>query len=882
MTIAKFYLSAVLMLISIFGFSQGIVKGTAWDADMNDVMVGANVIEKGTSNGITTKLDGSFEISVSTASGILELSFMGYSTIEVPFSVSEGSVTKIGQVDMYADAVGLQEVLLVADVAVDRKTPVAVSTISSKQIQQELGSQELPEIMKTTPGVYATKSGGGVGDSKINIRGFSQENIAVMVNGIPVNDMENGKVYWSNWAGLSDATRSIQVQRGLGASKLAVNSVGGTMNILTKPSESEAGGFVEGSSTNYGMYKTKVGLSTGLLESGFAATMVLSKTQGTGYIEQTWANVYSYFFTASQKLGDNHTLLFTASGAPQVHGKRPGGKYSMFSYEDYETIDRSYNANWGYTSQSQLTNESENFYHKPQLGLNWIWHITDGQIITTSAYASFGSGGGSGIVGRGFSLEDGTNGNWKYNVPKEKFDDNGQFDDNGTLRQDWAKVIETNRQLAAEEKEGKGNAAMILVNSMNNHSWYGVLSTYKNELTDDLNLMVGIDARTYTGEHYRQVKDLLGANGWNDSKRSGNVDAQVGDIVDFNSVGKVSYGGLFSQLEYGTEAVSVFATASVSNNWYNRTDYFSYAKVENADEVTSLGYNFKLGSNYNLNDNNNVYVNLGYYSRAPFINAVFINYRNDVNKNLNNEKIIAGEVGYGFRSEKIAVKVNAYYTQWSDRYLSATYDYKALVDGDMVKKRATANFTDLSQTHIGIELEANYNISSYFDIGAFASVGNWEYTNDPTTDVVDSQDQTLIEKDVIVALDGLKVADAPQTQFGLTAKVKPAKGMFISANWNYNTNFYSSFDVKSRMVSEGVVADREQSFEIPSFNTLDMTVGYDFMFNTLDMYAGVNVYNVLDAEYMAEGVDGKDHLRENFVGFMGWGRNFNFTVRVNF
>lgn len=110
--------------------------------------------------------------------------------------------------------------------AKDRQTPVAVSTIRASVIQEKLGNQEFPEILSTTPSIYATKQGGGFGDSRITIRGFDTQNSAVMINGIPVNDMENGAVYWSNWAGLSDVTTAIQVQRGLGSSKLAVSSVG--------------------------------------------------------------------------------------------------------------------------------------------------------------------------------------------------------------------------------------------------------------------------------------------------------------------------------------------------------------------------------------------------------------------------------------------------------------------------------------------------------------------------------------------------------------------------------------------------------------------------------------------------------------------------------
>ena len=58
-----------------------------------------------------------------------------------------------------------------------------------------------------------------------------------MINGVPVNDMENASVYWSNWAGLSDVTSAMQVQRGLGSSKLAIASVGGTINVITKSSD---------------------------------------------------------------------------------------------------------------------------------------------------------------------------------------------------------------------------------------------------------------------------------------------------------------------------------------------------------------------------------------------------------------------------------------------------------------------------------------------------------------------------------------------------------------------------------------------------------------------------------------------------------------------
>ena len=81
------------------------------------------------------------------------------------------------------------------------------------------------------------KQGGGYGDSRINLRGFDQRNTSILINGQPVNDMESGWVYWSNWQGLTDVASGIQIQRGLGASRLAVPSVGGTISIFTKAAD---------------------------------------------------------------------------------------------------------------------------------------------------------------------------------------------------------------------------------------------------------------------------------------------------------------------------------------------------------------------------------------------------------------------------------------------------------------------------------------------------------------------------------------------------------------------------------------------------------------------------------------------------------------------
>ena len=177
-------------------------------------------------------------------------------------------------------------------------------------------------MLKTTPGVWATKDGGGFGDAKINIRGFRSNNTATMVNGVPVNDMEWGGIYWSNWSGLGDVTSSMQVQRGLGATIISSPSFGGTINMITKGLDAKRGGTAwyglgNDNSMNYG-----ISFSTGLMKNGWALTFLGARKTGDGYIQGTDYEAYSYFLNISKRLNDNNQISLTVTGAPQTHNKR--------------------------------------------------------------------------------------------------------------------------------------------------------------------------------------------------------------------------------------------------------------------------------------------------------------------------------------------------------------------------------------------------------------------------------------------------------------------------------------------------------------------------------------------------------------------------------
>jgi len=259
----KMFVMIVALLVSTIAFAQGTISGSVTDGSTGDPLPGASVLVKGTTNGVTADFDGNFTITANSGD-VLVISYLGFQTLEI--------AAKNGMsVELATSSTQLDEIIVssgVIDIAKVRETPIAVSTISASEIALKVGNMEFPEIMNKTPGVYATKQGGGYGDSRISLRGFDQTNTSFLINGQPVNDMENGRLYWSNWQGLTDVTSGIQIQRGLGASKLAVPSVGGTISIFTKAADKLEGGSATQMVGNDGFTKTTMSYNTGVNDKG--------------------------------------------------------------------------------------------------------------------------------------------------------------------------------------------------------------------------------------------------------------------------------------------------------------------------------------------------------------------------------------------------------------------------------------------------------------------------------------------------------------------------------------------------------------------------------------------------------------------------------------
>ncbi|RZO97371.1 MAG: TonB-dependent receptor, partial [Flavobacteriales bacterium] len=205
----------------------------------------------------------------------------------------------------------LEEVVLmgsgVIDLAADRVTPVAASTIKGSEIQKKIGTQDITMTLVNTPSVYVAGQAGGYGDSRIAVRGFEQDNTAYMLNGQPINGMEDGKMYWSNWSGMNDVASVVEIQRGLGASKLAISSVGGTVNFVMNSNDVRQGGFMYAGFANDDYLKTTYSYNTGRSDDGWATSFLLTHWQGDGYNEGSFGQGQTYFFSVGKEINEKHS-----------------------------------------------------------------------------------------------------------------------------------------------------------------------------------------------------------------------------------------------------------------------------------------------------------------------------------------------------------------------------------------------------------------------------------------------------------------------------------------------------------------------------------------------------------------------------------------------
>jgi iron complex outermembrane receptor protein len=922
--IRLFFLSlGFLSITCLYGQSVSKISGTITEESTNSPVIEAKVFlikSNAIFKKVLTDVGGNYAFTdVPFGQYELEIVSIAYDTIRVDINVKS---TALRQNFTLGENRELEEIKVIGNIVTGQNVPVAITKIPLQKITEELASRDLPMLLNGTAGVYATQQGGGDGDARINVRGFDQRNVGVMIDGVPVNDMENGAVYWSNWFGLDAITSQMQVQRGLGATKIAMPSIGGTINIITQGIGNKKGGSFKQEYGTGNFLRTSLSYNTGMTKNGWGLTFSGSYKQGQGWVYGTPSQGFFGYAKVSKKL-NAHLLTLSAFAAPQWHGQRSFNQAIQYFSDDKARelgleIDSSqqfldmgirFNQHWGYRTnengEREILNERRNFYSKPQITLKDFWKVNKKLSISNLAYMSIGRGGGTSIFNSGSLLRDST----------------------GLI--DWDLIEQENKvsslfgtpNVNTNYHPTEIQSSQILIASINNHFWVGYLGQFNYEYSKKLEFSGGIDYRYYEGRHYQRVEDLLGGDYYIDKldKNAPTPMKRVGDKVaknTFNSDrdGNVQWTGAFGQMEYNGEKISTFVNISGILNGYQGIDYFQKRKLDLGDTTLYIGYSeigtkwvadtveyngqiytnesegleyqrtawkylpgftFKSGISIKIDKQLNVYSNIGYLNRTPMFSNVIDNNTNKFFAEIVNEKILAIEGGVNYTLKNFGVNLNGYATNWKNK----PFPYGVAVpDPQDPTEFIRININGMDAVHLGGEIDIAWNITKQLNLEAMFSYGDW-FWNSTKTVFIPQYDSLEFSFDAR----NVKVGDAAQTATSITLRYEPIKNLYFKVQAQYFDRYYANFDP---FTLQGINGGR-QSWKMPSYSLINLFAGYKYPFKSFTLIGSGSITNLLNTEYISDATNNANGNFDNFDAqsatvMFGGGFRFNISLGIQF
>ena len=499
----------------------------------------------------------------------------------------------------------------------------------------------------------------------------------------------------------------------------------------------------------------------------------------------------------------------------------------------------------------------------------------------------------------------------------------------------------------------KGQSTKIIRNSVNNHAWYGLLSTFTWEMNEEWTISGGIDGRTYRGEHYGEVRDLLGGNFvWNNDNANRYLFDPLyeGDKVYYNNDAKVRWGGIFGQAEWKREAWSVFLNVTSSLSAYQRLDYFKEKDIvidhevfteaigygdifyyNGTDQLTYQfgdktpytsgdttfviqkkdtlyivgaqaytidskearytrtkwklfpGFTVKGGANYNIDGKNNIYMNLGFLSKAPRFNNVFNNNNQEI-KGAKNEIVEALEIGYNLNTKKVSLNVNGYLTYWKNRPLDSTPTYT----DKQSQETYSYNVNGINAFHKGIEIEFGWKPIPSLQWDQVLSLGDWRWTSGSSAIIYGADGDSITS--FTFNAKGVHVGDAAQFQVMESIRWEIIKYLYVSGSVTLFAKNYSNMD-PSTLTPQYMDANGNppDSWMMPVYYLVDLNAGYRFSFDKIKIDLRASVLNLLDRVYISDAKNNDSYSTKttnfdaNSAGvYFGIGRTFNTSLAISF
>lgn len=905
----------VLQMVLAFGQSNTGVTGKVVDSKTQKPLAGVIVSMQNTNFMQFSDANGIFTLDKSEiGSQLLRIKTNGYKEQLLQVEIVAGQVLDFGTIALEEDMTAEQQLTLI--------------TITDNDLSDDNGgSESTAGLLQASRDVFLQAAAYNFGQARFSVRGIDNEYSAVLINGVLMNRVSDGRPQYSNWGGLNDATRNQEFTNGSAPSDYTFGGIAGTQYITTRATAYRPGTRLSflSTNTNYN-FRAMATHSSGMDKDGWAYVISAGRRWAQeGYFDGTDYAANSLFASIEKKINDHHSLNFTSLYAQNRRGKNSPNTQEVTDLKNFK-----YNSYWGY-QEGEKRNSRVKEVEEPIFTLSHYWKFNSKTKLNTNVSYQFGQIGNSRV-----DFQKGSNPDPIYyrNLPSyytTLFKSNVYSPDNvaaegakaqflASPQMDWTKLYQANYNSLAN------GSRYVLYEDRTDDKTAVANTILSSQLADNIVLNAGGSFTKTKSANFKNLLDLLGGTYFNDVNTFGIDAAQqqsdlnnpnrtvvVGDKYGYNYNVNATKLDAFTQFKFTYKKIDFYLAQSFTRSVYQReglykNGYYPENSLGKSAKLSFDNFGFKGGATYKITGQHFIDVNAIYMSKAPNTKDVFPNARlnNVTTPNIKNETISSVDLSYVIRMPSLKARFTGYFNETKNSTDVSFYYADAINagSGEFVNEVLSGQ----NKRNKGIEAGLEYQVTSTIKATAVAAYGDYTYTNNPNL-AINADGETNAIFDGTSNLKGYKQGGMPQQAYSAGLEYRDPKFWWISANVNYLSNNY--LDVAPLLRTDKYITDSDEANypfdpalsasylaqeKFKDFTLVNLVGGKSWKIKdkTLGLFANIN--NVFDIQYKTGGFEQarnatyselyKDHQGTTRAFgpkyFYGYGRTFMVNVYLNF
>ncbi len=765
------------------------------------------------------------------------------------------------------------------------ETDFQVISLSLDEVNEGSSAQNVSSILQASRDVFASITAFQFNVARFRVRGLDGGYTRMLLNGMPVNDLDDGRVNWSYWGGLNDVLRNTQSTYGLEESEYSFGDIAGTQSIDLRASYQRKQirpSFAISNRTyrNRAMFT----YSTGIVDSKYALSVSASRRWGQeGFVDATFYDGYSYFLSFDYYLNKKNSLNFVALGSPTQRGRGGASVQEMYDLAG----SNYYNSYWGYQNGEKRNSRVYNSFQPIFMVRHDLKVNKNFDIMNTVSFQT-GRFGSSRLDW--YNVAD-PRPDYYRNLPSFYKDSpeiasliSDYYSEEANRQIDWEYLYFINQNQTEDFQNANGvegavasgyRAKYILGEQRFDAQKFSFNSNFNYRAGDKIKLNGGLIYMNEVNHNFQSVLDLLGGDYYVDIDRfaerdfAPNSDEIQNDLrtpnkitfegdtygFDYNNV--TNFGSLWSVGKYSTRKIDAFIGGEVSYTQFWREGFMQNGRFPDSSfgksEVSAFtNYGVKGGLSYKIDGRN--YINLlGLYrTKAPYTRFAFVSprTRHETVDNLVSSKLFSSELTYHHKSPLLKAKLSAFFVSLNDQTEVNSFYHDEL--------RGFVNFilTDIDEQHAGIEVAADVKLSTTLSAVGAASVGQYIYTSRPNATISQDNNAELLAVDQVIYQKNFFVPNTPQQAYTVGLKYNSPKYWFLNVNFNYFNQIYLDFNPTRRTqdaVGNLIKSDNTELWEdiifqerAPANYTADIFGGKSWKIGRRFIYLTVGINNILN------------------------------------